>query len=150
MAIFGILSGISSFRASRIEAKAQERQGDIAAEEAGREAERVGEARRAFKGTQALSFLKSGVQLKGTAIDVLARTEAETGRQVESIKARGAAQRRLFRKRASITRKGGRARALAAFGQAAAASGGGGGDGGEDKGGGKKEGGDGGGGGGKQ
>ena len=121
---FAVLQGISTLRESGVEAESQEEQGNIAAEEAGEEAERVGKERRVFKGKQALSFLKSGVKLSGTSLDVLARTEVETGRQVKSIKARGAAQRKLFRQKASITRRSGRARAFASFGQAATSGGG--------------------------
>ena len=114
-----LIAALASNRASRREAKAQKKQGNLAAEEAELESQRQQEAGRRLQSKQSLAFLKSGVSLQGSPLLVLQDTERETNAQAASTRRAGSARRRLLRDSASNTKARGTAGVFKATGSAA-------------------------------
>lgn len=109
---FQVLQGVETFQAAKTEEKALRRQGGLAVQESEREAERQQEANERFEQRQRLSFLKAGVRLEGTPLQVLAETQEKGTEEVEAVRERGIAEGGLLRSRAQVTRRGGRSALL--------------------------------------
>jgi len=115
-----ILQGLEARKAAKQEGGDLRKQGAIAVQEAEAEGDRQAKINDRFEQRQRLSFLKSGVSLGGSPLDVLAETR-ETGRkEVEAVRASGQARGALLRSKGQITERGGRSALLGSFGQASA------------------------------
>ena len=102
-------SGFAANRASRREADLMDEQAELIRQETQRDAERKTLEGRRFAARQALSFLKSGVTLEGTPLEVLDFTLNETQREVDAFTRQGQARARLQERRAANLRSSGRA-----------------------------------------
>jgi hypothetical protein len=121
-----IMLGLSAVQASNQkisadkEADAQKDQAGLLATETAEEAKRQSKANKDFEQNQRLKFLKSGVRLEGTPLQVLAETESRGQEQVDAFSKSGGARSRLMSKRADMTSNKGTAQA---FGTATNAAG---------------------------
>lgn len=86
-----ILSGLFGYFAAEEAAQAAESRGRMIRMEAEADATRFGEQARQFKATQKLAFLKSGVTLDGSPLDILDETARVAEENMSAIRARGAA-----------------------------------------------------------
>lgn len=87
-----ILGGLFGYLQSEQAAEQAQSRGRMLRDEADADAQRYAEQARVFKETQALSYLKSGVTLEGSPLDVLDETVRVTSENLSAIRARGAAQ----------------------------------------------------------
>ena len=85
------LSGLFGYLASEDQAAVSESRGRMLRLEAETEAQRYGEQAETFRATQALSYLKSGVQLTGSPLDVLDETARRAAEDISAIRAQGLA-----------------------------------------------------------
>lgn len=108
-----VLSGLFGYLASEDAALTAESRGRMLRMEAEAEAERYGEQARGFKATQKLAFLKSGVALSGSPLDILDETTRVADENISAIRAGGAARELEQKNLASQARIGGRAALLA-------------------------------------
>lgn len=99
-------------RAADKQASAQKTQSIIAAQEAERAAKIQEKENKEFERKQRLQFLKSGVRLEGTPLQVLAESEMEGSQEIEALRRSGLAKSRLLSKRADITSRSGTASAV--------------------------------------
>ena len=110
--------GLSALQASNQkiaadkESDLQDDQADLLAKETKEEAARQKRGNEDFEKKQRLAFLKSGVRLEGTPLQVLAETESRGQEQVDAFSASGGARSRLLHKRADITSNTGTAQAV--------------------------------------
>lgn len=107
-----VLSGLFDYLASQEVAAAAESRGRMLRMEADAEAERYGEQARDFKAQQALRFLKSGVTLSGSPLDVLDETARVASENISAIRARGSADQLEMDNQAAIARGSGRSALL--------------------------------------
>lgn len=114
-----ILGGQYAERANRYAAEATGFQADLAERESQAEAERYAAKARAFKAEQKVAYLKSGVTLEGSPLDVLDETARVASENISAIRAQGAAKASELRSRASQLRMAGRAALVAGYQQAA-------------------------------
>lgn len=106
---FQIIQGVESLKATKTESKAQKGQAGIALSESEQEADRLKASNEEFEQRQRLAFLKSGVRLEGTPLQVLAETEKVGAREEESVRQAGVARAGLFFSKSRITERSGRA-----------------------------------------
>lgn len=102
-------AGYSSMQASNREAKLQKEQANIAAQEAQSNAEVEAYNQRQALNKQKLAFIKSGVSLEGSPLDVLENTRSWGQKSVDAILKSGASQYNLGMQRAANTQASGRA-----------------------------------------
>ena len=114
-----VLSGLLANRASRREAKAQKKQGNLAVEESEIQAQRQQKEGQRMQARQSLAFLKSGVSLQGSPLLVLKDTQEETNFQADATRRSGSARRRLLRDTAQNVRTRGTAGIFASVGAGA-------------------------------
>lgn len=88
----GLLSGLFGYMAAEDAAEVSESRGRLLRMEAEADAERYAEQARGFKATQKLAYLKSGVRLEGSPLDILAETALVSSENLSAIRARGQAQ----------------------------------------------------------
>jgi len=103
-----IAEGEYANRAARDAADSAERQASLARAEAQADAERYASQARSFKATQAVSYLKSGVALEGSPLDVLDETARVASENLSAITAKGEARASEYLTRASELRSQGR------------------------------------------
>jgi len=115
-----IIQGLEAQKATKTEGKALRNQGAVALRESEREAARLQETNEDFEQKQRLSFLKSGVKLEGTPLDVLAETQRVGAEEVTAVREAGVARAGLFRSKARVTERGGRASFLGSLASASA------------------------------
>jgi hypothetical protein len=107
-----IIGGLFGYLASQEMAAATESRGRLLRMEAEADAVRYQEQAENFKASQALAYLKSGVTLEGSPLDVLDETARVTAENLSAIRARGAAQQQEYMSEATLTRGRGRAALL--------------------------------------
>ena len=103
-----LLSGLFGFFTSRESAKIAESRGRMLRLEADADAQRYAESARTFKETQALAFLKSGVELTGSPLDILDETARVAAENISAIRAQGRARQSEQEELARETRERGR------------------------------------------
>ena len=110
LATVGALAGGgAAISSARQQSKALKKQGDIQEAEAARTAQLQKDENRRFRARQKLSFLKNGVDVSGSVLDVLADTTKEGEDQASATLLRGAALRSKSRSDAANARAQGRA-----------------------------------------
>lgn len=113
-----VVQGIMGYSAANKEARLIERQGQLEQEAANDEAARHAKEVRRFAAKQKLAFLKNGVQLDGTPLDVLDETFTEGQKEVDATVRRGVETANLRRGQAANTRAKGRAALVGGLGSA--------------------------------
>lgn len=103
-----VLSSLFGYFASQSAAAEAESRGRLLRVEAEDEATRYAEEADHFKAKQKLAYLKSGVQLSGSPLDVLDETSRIAQENINSIRARGAASQYEANAAASGARMQGR------------------------------------------
>lgn len=86
-----LLGGLFGYFASEEAAGTAESRGRLIRAEAEADAQRYQEQARGFKATQKLAFLKAGVDLSGSPLDILDETARVASENISAIQARGAA-----------------------------------------------------------
>lgn len=104
-----IIGGAETYRNQRRESKSLKKEAAITTEEGLAEAERIKLQGKEFEANQRLSYLKSGVSLRGSPLLVLAETQKETEKQVDAQTRRTFAMRSKLRTQARRARVKGRA-----------------------------------------
>ena len=104
-----VLSGVFGYFASEEAARTAESRGRMIRMEAEADATRYAEQARQFGATQSLAYLKSGVTLEGSPLEVLAETVRVSNENISAIRARGAAGQLDAEGQASQARLSGRA-----------------------------------------
>lgn len=104
-----VIQGVEALKATKTESRALRGQAALTLSESEREATRVQASNEQFEQRQRLSFLKSGVRLEGTPLEVLAETERVGVAEVESVRQAGRAQAGAIVSKAKVTERGGRA-----------------------------------------
>lgn len=115
----GILQGLFGYMAAADAAEISESRGRMLKLEADTDAVRFGEEAQAFKATQKMRFLKSGVTLEGSPLEILDETTRNAEEQISAIRARGAAQQADENSNAESFRNQGRAALLGGISGAA-------------------------------
>lgn len=110
-----ILGGLFGYLEAQEAAEVSESRGRVLRMEADADAERYGEQAHQFKATQKLAFLKSGVTLSGSPLDILDETARVSQENINDIRARGEAQQADANTEASSFRAKGRAALLSGF-----------------------------------
>lgn len=110
-----IIGGIQQDRASKREAALQEQQGQLAYDEAQRNAELEARDQTQFVQQQKMAYLANGVSLEGSPLSVLEESRSYGQKQVQSILDQGAAYKNLMYQSATNTRNKGRAALIGSF-----------------------------------
>jgi hypothetical protein len=104
-----LLSGLFGYMAAEDAAEVAESRGRLLRVEAEADAERYAEQARGFKATQKLAYLKSGVELEGSPLDILDETARVASENISAMRARGQAQQIDAEAQAGALRGQGRA-----------------------------------------
>jgi hypothetical protein len=99
-----ILSGLMGMDAADSRAGALRSRAQLLEREAEADAQRYAAEAAAFKASQKMAFIKSGVQISGSPLDVLDETARVTSENLSAIRARGAAQASSLRSEAAATK----------------------------------------------
>ncbi len=91
-ALTDIIGGLFGYLSAEAGAATAESRGRMLRLEAETDATLYAEQARGFKASQKLSYLKSGVTLSGSPLDILAETARVASENISAIQARGAAQ----------------------------------------------------------
>lgn len=110
-----ILSGLFGYFASKDAQATAESRGRMLRMEAETDAQRYAEQAESFKATQAVSYLKSGVKLSGSPLDVLDETTRVANENISAIRARGAAGQLDARNAGAQAAMGGRSQLLSSI-----------------------------------
>ena len=86
-----VVGGLFGFMVSKQAAAAAESRARMFLMEADADAQRYGEQAKTFKSSQKLAFLKAGVQLSGSPLDILAETVRVADENISAIRAKGRA-----------------------------------------------------------
>ncbi len=113
-----LMNGLFSYLASKEMAGISESRGRMIRMEAEADAQRYAEQARGFRATQKLAYLKSGVELSGSPLDVLDETSRVTEENLSAIRARGAAGQLDQNMEATQTRVAGRAALISGIARA--------------------------------
>lgn len=100
MSVASLATGASKMKAYSDEARALKSQAELVEQEAFDAAEDTRESGRRIMGEQALSYIRAGLVLEGSPLQVLEDTEMRSEESAESIVKRGRAQSSLLRKKA--------------------------------------------------
>lgn len=111
-----VASGVMAQSASRKEASAMRSQGELAAQEAGIEAQRRADEVRRLSKKQKLAFIKNGVTLEGSPLLTIDETKRQGQEEVNAIMRRGYAINSLYNQRADIADREGRAQFIGGIG----------------------------------
>jgi len=111
LATTAVAGGALQVKSAMTEANALEKQGELAAYEAGQEAARLRESARQFQATQKMKYVMSGVIISDTPIQVLDDTKNKADEQIDSILKRGEAKKKLTSDKTKTSRR----EALAGF-----------------------------------
>jgi len=120
-AIGSIYTGVTSLTAANRTAKDLEYQGQIALDEAFRDASIIREEGRNFAATQSLQYIGAGVELVGSALITMEQTRKYAESEAMATEQRGGAQANLANRKASVTRSQGRAALIGSIFDAGAA-----------------------------
>lgn len=107
--VFGAISAASSAKSQSAAADAAARQAEIEAKERAAAEERENKK---LKARQLVGFLRSGVQLEGTPLEVLEETELLGEQDIAAIERAGAAQAAGYRSKASTLKSTARSQLL--------------------------------------
>ncbi len=107
-ALTSLFSGVMGAKAGREEAKAHERQGQIAQQEANIKAAQAEAANRQKRKRTAMAFVKSGVKLDFSPLDLLNAQLTEDSAQEESFRRQGRHQLAFAKDKARAARSKGR------------------------------------------
>lgn len=117
-----MMQGVETAKAASREAKDLKKQGAMAHRESERAADiRAGQIEE-FEGVQRLQYLKSGVRLEGTPLQILAETRGKGAEEVSSMRQSGRARASLFRSKSKMVKRAGRAGLVGAAGSASASA----------------------------
>ena len=108
-----LMGGLFGYLASQEAAGIAESRARMIRTEAEAEAQRYGEQARSFKATQKLAYLKSGVDLSGSPLDVLDHDMLLAEENISAIRAGGAAHALDAENQGAQARIGGRAALIA-------------------------------------
>ncbi len=103
-----LYSGFQKMKAADEEADDLREQARIQQEEANEEAARLDKKNRKFLAHQSLMYVKSGVTLAGSPLDILKETRDESAKESASVRKRGKAQFQLGLKKADRLASAGR------------------------------------------
>jgi hypothetical protein len=104
-----ILSGLFGYLDAQDAAEQAESRGRLLRMEAEADAERYAEQARGFKATQAQAFLKSGVTLEGSPLDILDETARVASENLSAMRSRAQAEQNQANAQAGQLRSQGRA-----------------------------------------
>lgn len=110
-----LVSGLFGYFLSGEQAGIAESRGRMFRAEAEADAQRYAEQAQGFKASQKLAYLKSGVKLTGSPLDILDETARVTAENISAIRARGAAGELEYKNQASEARVQGRMALLSGF-----------------------------------
>lgn len=113
-----LYSGYQQKQAAKSEAGLMEDQGRLELEESKDEAARRAKEIRKFSARQKLAFIKNGVRLEGSPLDVIDETLTEGQKEVDSVLRRGNALYDLRTRQADNLKKSGRAALIGGIGSA--------------------------------
>lgn len=114
-----VLQGVMSQRAADIEAQSIRDQMSLVRAENEADVARYAEQAQDFKAKQTLAYLKSGVMLSGSPLDILEETARVSGENISAMRAKAEAKVSEMRGRASATEARGRAAMITGIGNAA-------------------------------
>lgn len=103
-----LLSGIFSMDAADSRASTLRSQARLVEAEANADASRYASEATAFKASQKMAFLKSGVKLEGSPLDILDETARVSAENISAIRARGQAQALSLKSEAGAVKAEGR------------------------------------------
>jgi len=103
-----LLSGIFSMDAADSRASTLRSQARLVEAEANADASRYASEATAFKASQKMAFLKSGVKLEGSPLDILDETARVSTENISAIRARGQAQALSLKSEAGAVKAEGR------------------------------------------
>lgn len=104
-----VLGGLFNMDAAEEEAKALKSQAALVRAESDADAERYSISASRFKATQKVAYLKSGVELSGTPLDVLDETARVSRENLSAMRAESAAKEQRLKSEASRVKNAGRA-----------------------------------------
>ena len=107
-----IAAGAAQQAAFNTQASAQEEEGNLKRAEAQEEAIRIEKERKEARAKVGLAFIKGGVTLQFTPLDLIEEQEREDEQEAYSIRKRGYAQQKLAFANAQVSRSRGRAALL--------------------------------------
>lgn len=110
-----ILAGIFGYLSGDVMADAAESRANLLRMEADAEAARYAEEARGFKAMQKMAFVKNGVQISGSPLDILDETMRSAQENISAIRSRGAASALDMENQGSQIRSKGRAALLGGF-----------------------------------
>jgi hypothetical protein len=113
-----VYSGVQANKSAKKQGQLQEQQGMLLQEEAMAEADRISNEGYRFKQEQMMQYIGSGVEVKGSALLVLADTTRLAEADAEATRRRGNAQMDLASGQAKVTTSQGKAALISSFGQA--------------------------------
>ena len=113
-----LLQGFTANQAAKQEASLMDQQAQLAQQEASAEADRRATEARKFLAQQKLAYIKNGVRLTGSPLDVLDETISESQKDVNSVVSSGNARANLYSAKAAQTRNAGRSALIGGFGNA--------------------------------
>ena len=113
-----VYQGILSQRAADIEAQSIRDQMSLVRAENEADVARYAEQAKEFKAKQKLAYLKSGVQLTGSPLDILDETVRVSSENISAMRAKAEAKVSEMRGRASATEAKGRAALISGIGNA--------------------------------
>jgi hypothetical protein len=110
-----ITAGRYARKAGEAAAEEAEINADLAKKEAEADAAAYAAEARNFKAEQSVRYLKSGVMLEGTPLDVLDETARLASNRIAAIRAKGTAEARGYLSKASQYRNAGRAALIGGY-----------------------------------
>jgi hypothetical protein len=116
---FSVLEGIFGFNAASAQADSLRSQAQLVQAESEADIVRYAENAKEFKTKQAMAYMKSGVALEGSPLDILDETVRVTGENISAMRASTAAKMREIRSKASALEGQGRAALVGGFSKAA-------------------------------
>lgn len=116
---FDILSGIFGMTAADAKAESLRQQAQLVQSESEADIARYSSEARGFKSAQKLAYLKSGVDISGSPLDILDETARVATENINAIRAKGAATAQALRGESANVSASGRLAFLKGLGNAA-------------------------------
>ncbi len=114
-----IVSGLFNMNASESQASALRSQASLVRAETAAEIERYKISASRYKASQKMAYIKSGVQIEGSPLDVLDETARTASENISAIRAQGEAEATKLTSQARQVRSAGRAALVGGFTKAA-------------------------------
>jgi len=115
---FNILEGIFGYNAAEAQADSLRSQAQLVQIESEADIVRYAENAKEFKTKQAMAYMKSGVTLEGSPLDILDETVRVTGENISAMRAKAAAEAQGLKSKASAVEGQGRAALVGGFAKA--------------------------------